>query len=43
MLRYSIKRLLRSMLTLLIIIAVVFSLLRLMPVEGYFDNYANEK
>ena len=39
MLRYSIKRLLRSMLTLLIIIAVVFSLLRLMPVEGYFDNY----
>ena len=39
MLRYSIKRLLRSVLTLLIIIAVVFSLLRLMPVEGYFDNY----
>ena len=39
MLRYSIKRLLRSVLTLLIIITVVFSLLRLMPVEGYFDNY----
>ena len=39
MLRYSIKRLLRSVLTLLIIIAIVFSLLRLMPVEGYFDNY----
>ena len=39
MLRYSIKRLLRSVLTLFIIIAVVFSLLRLMPVEGYFDNY----
>jgi len=39
MLRYSINRLLRSLLTLVIIIAVVFSLLRLMPIEGYFDNY----
>ena len=39
MLRYSINRLLRSLITLLIIITVVFSLLRLMPVEGYFDNY----
>lgn len=39
MLRYSIKRLLRSLLTLFIIIAVVFSLLRLMPIEGYFDNF----
>ena len=39
MLRYSIKRLLRSLLTLFIIIAVVFSLLSLMPIEGYFDNF----
>lgn len=39
MLRYSFNRLLRSLLTLVIIIAVVFSLLRLMPIEGYFDNF----
>ena len=39
MIRYSAKRLARSMLTLFIIITVVFSLLRLMPVEGYFQNY----
>ena len=39
MLVYIIKRLLRSVLSLLIIVAVVFSLLRLMPIEGYFDNF----
>ena len=33
------KRLLRSLLTLFIIITIVFSLLRLMPIEGYFQNY----
>ena len=27
------------MITMLIIIMVVFSLLRLMPIEGYFENY----
>lgn len=39
MLSYIGKRLLRSLLTLFIIITVVFSLLRLMPIEGYFQNY----
>lgn len=37
--RYIVKRLLRSLLTLFIIITIVFSLLRLMPIEGYFQNY----
>lgn len=39
MLWYCTKRLLRSLGSLCIIIVVVFCLLRLMPVEGYFPNY----
>ncbi len=40
MLKYSLKRLLRSFFTLIIVITVVFLLMRLMPEEGYFgDNY----
>lgn len=39
MLKYSIKRLLRALLTLVILITVVFALLRFMPEEGYFNNY----
>ena len=39
MAKYILKRILRSIITMLIIIVVVFSLLRLMPVEGYFENY----
>ena len=39
MLKYSLKRLASSLLTLLIIITVVFVLLRQMPIEGYFENY----
>lgn len=39
MLKYSIKRLLSSILTLMIIIVVIFVLLRKMPIEGYFDNF----
>lgn len=39
MLKYSLKRLLSSLITLLIIISVVFVLLRQMPIEGYFDNF----
>ena len=39
MLKYSLKRLSSSLLTLLIIISVVFVLLRQMPIEGYFDNF----
>ena len=39
MAKYIGKRLLRSLLTLLIIITLVFSLLRLMPIEGYFENF----
>lgn len=39
MIQYVGKRLLRSLLTLFIIIIIIFSLLRLMPIEGYFDNF----
>jgi len=39
MLKYSIKRLGSSLITLAIIITVVFVLLRQMPIEGYFDNF----
>ena len=33
------KRIGRSILTLFVIVTLVFCLLRLMPVEGYFANY----
>jgi oligopeptide transport system permease protein len=39
MAKYIVKRVLRSLITMFIIITVLFSLLRLMPVEGYFENY----
>ncbi len=39
MLKYSLKRLGRSLITLVILIAVIFSLLQLMPIEGYFKNF----
>ncbi len=39
MLKYLIKRIMRSFLTLIIILTVVFCLLRLMPIEGYFPNF----
>lgn len=39
MLKYSIKRLLLSLVTLTVIIVIVFSLTRMMPVEGYFQNF----
>ena len=39
MLPYIGKRLARSLLTLFIIVTIVFSLLRLMPIEGYFQNF----
>lgn len=39
MLKYSLKRLVSSLVTLVIIITVVFVLLRQMPIEGYFDNF----
>ncbi|MFU0827125.1 MAG: ABC transmembrane type-1 domain-containing protein [Lachnoclostridium sp.] len=39
MIKYLVKRLARSILTLIIIISIVFILLRLMPIEGYFQNY----
>ena len=38
MLKYSIKRLLQSLLTLFIIVTVVFLLMRLLPEEGYFGD-----
>lgn len=39
MLAFIAKRIGRSLITLFIIITLVFSLLRLMPVEGYFQNF----
>ena len=39
MLFYALKRILRSVITLFIIIVIVFAMLRQMPVEGYFNDY----
>lgn len=39
MIIYCLKRILRSLGSLCIIIAIVFCLLRLMPIEGYFQSY----
>ena len=39
MAKYIAKRVLRSFLTMFVIITILFALLRLMPVEGYFENY----
>ncbi len=39
MVRYLVKRIARSLLTLIIIITIVFILVRQMPIEGYFENY----
>ena len=39
MIKYSLKRIARSLITLVILITVVMALLRLMPEEGYFSNY----
>lgn len=39
MLKYLAKRIARSLITLFIVITIVFTLLRQMPIEGYFNNY----
>ena len=39
MAKYILKRVLRSLLTMFIIITILFSLLRLMPIEGYFESF----
>ena len=39
MAKYIIKRVLRSLLTMLVIITILFALLRLMPIEGYFESF----
>jgi len=39
MIKYLAKRIARSLITLVIIISVVFMLMRLMPIEGYFQNF----
>lgn len=39
MIKYLSKRLLRSLLTLFIILTIVIILVRQMPIEGYFPNY----
>lgn len=36
---YVVKRVLRSFITLFLVCTIVFSLLRLMPIEGYFNNF----
>jgi len=38
MLKYTVKRLLQSLVTVLIIVIAVFLLMRLMPLEGYFGD-----
>ena len=38
MAKYILKRVLRSLLTMFIIITILFALLRLMPIEGYFES-----
>ncbi len=43
MLKYFIKRFLRSILTLFIVISVVFLLMRLMPEEGYLGEFGIDK
>ncbi len=39
MTKYILKRVFRSLLTMFIIITILFALLRMMPIEGYFENY----
>ena len=39
MLKYLAKRIARSFVTLILILTIVFCLLRLMPIEGYFPNF----
>lgn len=39
MIKYCFKRLARSVVSLAIVIAIVFCLLRLMPIEGYFSDF----
>ena len=39
MAKYLIKRISRSLLTLVIILTIVFCLLRQSPIEGYFQNF----
>lgn len=38
MAKYIVKRLLRSIITLILIVSIVFILMREMPIEGYFPN-----
>ncbi len=39
MAKYITKRVLRSLITMFFIITILFSLLRMMPIEGYFESY----
>ena len=39
MAKYITKRVLRSLITMFFIITILFALLRMMPVEGYFESY----
>ncbi|MGN0977100.1 MAG: ABC transporter permease [Faecousia sp.] len=39
MAKYIAKRVLRSLITMFIIITILFALLRMMPIEGYFENF----
>ncbi len=42
MLKYSIRRILQSLVTVFIVITVVFLLMRLLPIEGYFTERADK-
>ena len=39
MLKYALKRLARSTITIVIILVVLFAMLQVMPIEGYFNNF----
>ena len=39
MTKYILKRVLRSLITMFLIVTILFALLRMMPIEGYFENF----
>ena len=39
MLKYALKRLARSLITIVIILVVLFAMLQVMPIDGYFNNF----
>ena len=39
MAKYLVKRILRSLITLMLVLTITFILVRMMPIEGYFQNF----